>query len=372
MLVDPEETQVEADQVHYDDEEISLLNLASSVLRRRQLILVVTCASVLFALISALRTPLEYTATTSFLSHGGGEAGIGGVASLAQEFGLSVPRSVGAERSPEFYVSLLTSREILDGLINSGVEVVTNASETTVDLAEYFGIEGVPPEEQSELLRRILATGVISSVIEGRTGVITVSVLTDEAGLSAAIAQKLLDLIAAFDIETRQSQASAERRFAEERLSELQAEIVVAEDSLKIFMLENRQFSNSPQLTFEYDRLGRQVNMRQELVTAMAQAYEQARVDEVRNIPVITVIDQPEPPALPNGRGRLRKLWLGLIMGIALGFGLAFILEFGERVKTEERRAYSEFLEVLKEVKRDLFGFRRSRRLNPRPPDSHG
>ncbi len=45
---------------------------------------------------------------------------------------------------------------------------------------------------------------------------------------------------------------------------------------------------------FEHDRLERPVSMRQELVTAMAQAYEQARVDEVRNTPVITVIDQPE------------------------------------------------------------------------------
>ena len=45
---------------------------------------------------------------------------------------------------------------------------------------------------------------------------------------------------------------------------------------------------------FGHDRLERQVSVRQELVTAMAQAYEQARVDEVRNAPVITVIDQPE------------------------------------------------------------------------------
>ena len=45
---------------------------------------------------------------------------------------------------------------------------------------------------------------------------------------------------------------------------------------MKAFLVENRQFSNSPQLIFEHDRLERQVTMRQELVTAMAQAYEQA------------------------------------------------------------------------------------------------
>ena len=180
--------------------------------------------------------------------------------------------------------------------------------------------------------------------------------------MSAAIGGRLLDLISAFDSETRQSQATAERKFAEERLGELRREITVAEDSLKGFLVENRQFSNSPQLTFEHDRLQRQVGMRQELVTAMAQAHEQARIDEVRNTSVITVIDQPEPPALPDSRGTLVKLLLGLILGLMAGLGLAFIREFGERAKNEESEAYGEFQQVLKGAKRDLFGLRRSSR----------
>ena len=82
--------------------------------------------------------------------------------------------------------------------------------------------------------------------------------------------------------------------------------------------------ANSPQLTFENDRLERQVFMRQELVTAMAQAYEQARIDEVRNTPLITVIDRPEPAALPDPRWLL-EIVLGLSLGMMVGFGLAFV-----------------------------------------------
>ncbi len=146
--------------------------------------------------------------------------------------------------------------------------------------------------------------------------------------------------------------------------------MAIAEDSLKAFLVENRQFANSPQLAFEHDRLQRQVVMRQELVTAMAQAYEQARIDEVRNLPVITVIDQPEPPALPDPRGRLLKLLLGVILGLMAGVALAFIREFGEQAKNEESEAYGEFQQVLKDVKRDLFGLRRSTRPATSPTDS--
>jgi uncharacterized protein involved in exopolysaccharide biosynthesis len=367
--VDPEVTAVQVDKESKGDE-ISLLDIASFVLRQRRVLLAATFVGALIALVSALRMPLEYTATSSFLPHGGDAGGISGVIGVAQQFGLSVPRSSGgAERSSEFYRDLLQSREILDKMIEQDVEMATDGGLTNVDVAEYFGIEGKTAAEQMALTRRHLIGSVISVTIARVTRVITMGIRTDDPEFSAAIANRLLDLITEFDVGTRQSQASAERRFAQERLGQLQEEIMIAEDSLKAFLVDNRQFLNSPQLTFEHDHLQRQVSMRQELVTAMAQAYEQARVDEVRNLPIITVIDQPEPPALPDGRGRRRKVLLGLILGAVAGLCLAFVREFGERARTEESRDYREFRGTLRDVQADLFGIRRSHKPEPSPVD---
>ena len=221
------------------------------------------------------------------------------------------------------------------------------------------------------MTRRRLAESVLEVSFSPATSVVTVGVRTDEPGLSAAVGRRLLDLISAFDLETRQSQASAERGFAEERLEQLQGEFLTAESSLEAFLVENRQFTNSPQLTFEHDRLVRQVTMRQELMTAMAQAYEQARIDEVRNTSIITVIDQPEVPTLPNPRGRLVTQVMGVILGIMVGFGLAFIQELGERVKNAESEAYRKFRQILKDIGWDLFGLRRSGRPDPSSTDGH-
>jgi uncharacterized protein involved in exopolysaccharide biosynthesis len=359
--VDSEVTQVHTHQVPYDDE-ISLLELVSLVLRRRRLIILSTFAAALVALVVSFMTPMGYTATASFLPHGGNQAGLSGVSGLAQQFGFSIPRSGDAERSPEFYQDLLRSREILNGVIRPGVEVFTATGVTRVDLSDHFRIKGETPEERNAWTRRHLVEDVISVTVGRETGVVTVSVQTDGAELSAAIARRLLDLISTFDVETRQSEASAERRFSQERLGQLRVELSTVEDSLKAFLVDNRQFANSPQLTFEHDRIQRQVVMRQELVTAMAQAYEQARIDEVRNTSVITVIDQPEPPELPDPRGGLLKLVLGVTLGLMVGFGLAFVREFGDRAKHRESEAYGEFHQVLKEAKRDLLGLRSSRR----------
>jgi tyrosine-protein kinase Etk/Wzc len=348
----------------YEDE-ISLLEVASMVLRRRQVIVVSTFVCTMLALVFALQTPFQYTATLSFLPVGTDQGGLSRVSGLAQQFGFSVPRSGGGERSPAFYEGLLKSRKILEGVVESGIEVVTPTGSTFVDLVEHLEIEAKTAGERNALALRHLE-GVISVSVGRETGVVTLSVRTDEPFLSAAVARRLLDLISTFDLETRQSQASAERGFAEGRLEQLRRELTTAEDSLESFLDDNRQFANSPQLTFAHDRLQRRVAIRQELFSAMAQAYEQARIDEVRNTPVITVIDQPEPPAFPDARGRLMKVLLGLILGLMLGFALAFIREVGEQAESDQTAAYGEFQKVLADAKRDIFGVGRAK-----PPQSH-
>jgi len=367
--VDSEVTQVQWEQVPYDDE-VSFFGVASLVLRRRRLIVASTFVGALVALGVALTSPLEYTATVSFLPLGRDQGGLAGAVGLAQQFGFSIPSAGNAERSPEFYQDLLQSRQILAGVVRPGVEIVTATGVATVDLAEHFEIVGETVEERNARTRRHLAENVISVSVGRLTGVVTVTIRTDDPGLSAAIGRRLLDLTLAFDLETRQSRASAERAFAEERLWQLGVELSTAEDSLKAFLIENRQFVNSPPLTFEHDRLQRQVVMRQELVSAMAQAYEQARIDEVRNTSIITVMDRPEVPALADPRGRVLKLLIGLTVAVMVGFGLAFMWEFCDRTKNKESEAYGEFRQVLKDARGDLFGLRQVRRRAPKAADS--
>jgi uncharacterized protein involved in exopolysaccharide biosynthesis len=352
----------------YDDE-ISLFEVASFVVRRRLFIVLPAILGVLLTLPAVLTTTFEYTATASFLPNGGGQGGFAGAAGLAAQFGFSMPRSGGSERSPEFYQELLESREILDGLVRDGVRVVTPTQDTTLNLAEHFRIEGGTAAERGELTRRRLVD-VVEVNIGRETGIVSLGVKTDDAALSAAIAWALLDLISAFDLETRQSEASAERVFTEERLQQLQVELSTVEDSLRAFLDENRQFGNSSQLTFQHDRLQRKVGMRQEVVTAMAQAYEQARIEEVRNTPVVTVIDEPEVPALPEPRGRVLKLLLGAILGTLAGFGIAVVVEYEARAESEKNEAYGEFRTLLRDAWTDLFDLRRSRRSPPVTEDS--
>jgi uncharacterized protein involved in exopolysaccharide biosynthesis len=110
-----------------------------------------------------------------------------------------------------------------------------------------------------------------------------------------------VELLNEFNLETRQSQALEEGRFVSARMAEAQEELREAEEALKTFLQQNRQFRNSPELVFEHDRLQRQVAMRQEIFTSLAQSHEQSRIDAVRDTPVITVIASRSARRSPRG-----------------------------------------------------------------------
>ena len=109
-------------------------------------------------------------------------------------------------------------------------------------------------------------------------------------------------MVSHFNLLTRQTRAGAERRFVEARLQEAADSLRLVENRHKAFLQANRDFRNSPQLKFENDRLERDVQFQQQLYTSLAQSFEQARIDEVRNTPVITVLEPPDLPASPDPR----------------------------------------------------------------------
>ena len=90
------------------------------------------------------------------------------------------------------------------------------------------------------------------------------------------------------------------------------------------FLLANRDFRHSPTLSLRYDRIQRDVTLRQQILLALTQSYENLRVREFRNTPVLTIVDSPKAPVRPNAR----RLVLKAILGILVGFTIAVLYVF--------------------------------------------
>jgi len=331
--------------------ETSPLELLSTLLRYRRIVVGIPAALFLLTAVIGLLGPRTYSVSASFIPQSD-RGSLSGAASLAAQFGVRVP-GINPGETPDFYADLLRSDQLLRAVVLTPYRVIEDDDTLGGTLIDFYQIAESTPERSREAAVRKLRDDLAVSVAL-KTGMVTLRVKARQGALALQIADRALDLVNAFNLETRQTQAGAERKFIEERLDSAKAELRSAEDRLQRFLQTNRDLRSSPQLAFEYDRLQRDVAMRQQVYTTLEQGYEQARIDEVRNTPVITVVEQPILPARPDGRRLVLKGMLALILGGLLGVMIAFGKEYMRRSREAEPEEVAEYLRLRREAGEDL------------------
>jgi uncharacterized protein involved in exopolysaccharide biosynthesis len=334
------------------DDEISLWEVLAVLIRRRQVIVraVVVCAAL--AVVYTFLQPRTWTTEASFRPQGA--SGGGELVALAAQFGVNVGGGEDTE-SPAFYQELLASREILSR-VAAGRYPVEGGELPLVDVLEIEASEDAPDPEALRLVRAVewLREQAVSVSTGRETGVLTLSVQTEWPEVSRGIADRLLAEVSRFNLETRQSQAGAERAFVEERVEAALADLEAVEAELQAFLESNRQFEGSPQLVNQFEGLQREVALRQQVYSTLVQSYEQARISEVRDTPVLTVLQRPFVPVEPDGRGLVLRFALGVVLGGMLGVVLAFLVEVfrrpsagGDPARDDFQEAWNGFLRSL-------------------------
>jgi uncharacterized protein involved in exopolysaccharide biosynthesis len=301
------------------DESVSVLWILAVLVRERRLLLAFTTAGIILGLAIALLRQTTYTTTFSFLPQATQDQSRAGLVSLAGQFGISLSALGGAEQSPEIYADLLTRRGVLGPIAADSFPLGADSA-TRVPLATFLKVGAGAPSVVAEKILRALRKDVISTTVATRTtGMVTVRVRTESPYVSREIAERLLEGLNHFNLVTRQSQAREERRFTEGRLEAARASLRAAEDALQRFLQTNRQFAESPALTFQRDRLQREVLLQQQVVVSLAQQYEENRIREVRDTPVITIIETPNLAARPDPRLWALILLLGTVASLCVG-----------------------------------------------------
>jgi uncharacterized protein involved in exopolysaccharide biosynthesis len=316
---------------------VTLLGLLSVLLRRRHTVLVTVTVTLALVVGATLLRPRTFSSSAAFMPQSRrAQNGVGG---LAAQFGLNV--GVGEpSQSPQFYVDILKSRGILDQLAATRFPV-HGAPGDSATLLDQLQVQGETPALRREAGLEELR-GRVRTTITQQTGVVGVTFTAPQPALSQQVTARLLELVHRFNLESRRSQASQERQFTASRLAEAREELLASEDRLLVFLQRNRGYSNSPELRFEHDRLEREVSTRQQLFTSLAETYEQARIEEVRDTPVISIVEPPNIPARPDPRGLVRSAALGLLVALALGVMLAFLREYAAR-SGERAEEFQEF-----------------------------
>jgi len=184
-----------------------------------------------------------------------------------------------------------------------------------VDLIGFWKIEESTSLEQYErALKRLRRDLDIS--IDNKTDIVTVSLATADAALSAQIVQEIIIGTDAFLRHQHRTYASEQGRWIDSRLSRVQADLRGAEDSLRIFRQVNRVVA-SPSLVLAESRLVRQVDLNSALFLELSRQRELTKIDEIKNVPVLNVLDSARVSAIIDSPNRP-------IIGI-LSFMLSFL-----------------------------------------------
>jgi uncharacterized protein involved in exopolysaccharide biosynthesis len=309
------------------DDAPSVISLVNVFLRQRRTIARTIAILVLAAIVLTLVQPRYFTSKSAFTPQE--RKGGSSISGLAAQLGLSIPGADDA-RGPDFYIYVLKSAPLLRATLQTQYAFNSREGRQQGTLLEHLEIKGeTAARREAKGLEEL--RDLTNARLDLRSGIIELRVRTRHAALSQQVNTRMLALLNDFNLRTLQSQAAAERRFTEARLKEVSDDLRQAENRLREFQERNRILSRSPQLGIESQRLEREVFRQNELYTTLAQAFEHAKIEEVRNTPVVTIVEPPDTPAKPDPRGTVKLSIIALLAGAVLGMLLAFARDSSRR-----------------------------------------
>jgi uncharacterized protein involved in exopolysaccharide biosynthesis len=198
---------------------------------------------------------------------------------------------------------------------------------------------------------------------DAKTNLVWINVQAQWPELSAAMANRTVELVTAFNREQRVSRTRGKRVFLEGRVELARAALQDAEARLRDFYDQNRTWRQSPSLVSEEQSLQRDADRTANLYLQLQQQLETTLLEEVDNAPLITQVDSAVPPRKAEwpryGVLLMSSVTSGLLLGILLAGCMAVVADWRRHHQEESE----ELATTLRRVRSEVVGvFRRRRR----------
>jgi tyrosine-protein kinase Etk/Wzc len=364
------------------DDELSLLDLLIILSERKRIILRITAAFALIAIVASLLLPNQYTATVLLLppqqnsSLGGALtsqlSALSGLAGLAGGGGL-------LKNPNDMYVSMLKSRTVEDGIVQQfglmqeyKVKYSSEARKafehhalvdgSGKDNLIHISIEDKDPKRAAEIAnayveqyRKLSEHLAITEAAQRRlffeqqlegaknnlanaeealkktqqtTGVIEINsqsraLIETAAVLRAQIAAKEVQIQA---METFATGQNAQLIQAQQELDSMKAQLTrlggSAEDTIGAGFIVPK--GKVPEAALEYLRKLRDVKYYETIFEILARQFEVAKLDEAKEGSIIQVVDSAVPPDRKSSPHRGLIVIFSTLLGLLLGITIAF------------------------------------------------
>ena len=242
---------------------------------------------------------------------------LGGLATAAAAFGVSVP---GGEGNDANFVDVLNSRWLREQLLKSEFQYPIRGWRFGRERLQKSTLYAYMDAQNMD--RAVGKLGDILSVSRDlKSKLIVFTAETKSPELSMQVVQRAIKLLEAFLQEQGRTRGGAKATFAEARLTDARKDMARAEEDLQRFIEGNRNYmsSSEPSVRLKGAGLEAELRLRQQLVTTLALSREQALMEEKDDVPILNVLD---PGNLPIDKSRPSRSVLVLFIMALVAVGL--------------------------------------------------
>jgi uncharacterized protein involved in exopolysaccharide biosynthesis len=112
-------------------------------------------------------------------------------------------------------------------------------------------------------------------------------------------------------------------------------------------------FSKLPEVSLEYARLYRDVEVQQVIFEVLTQQYEQAKIMELKDTPTVQVLDKAGPPEKRSSPKRRQIVTLAALFSLILGVSVSFFQEWFDHLK-ERPNEYAQWINIYAKLSADV------------------
>jgi len=301
------------------------LRYLNIIIQRRIVFFVIFFLITFPTLIYLIVTPPIFTSVTTLLPTKPAESSA--LKSLALAAGNIVGSSVtrGADLS-SLYEPILKSRKIIYNILN--MKFYSDKTRSNQKLIDILEIDDNSLNAKLSMGYEEIKTNMLRITTDENDGIVTILVDSKNALLSSEINKELVRELDRYLRNVNIMKAKENKDFINERLNETLILLENSEETLMIFRQNNKRIEKSPELQLKAGRLMRDQKLQEELFIVLKKEYELSRIEEVKSLPMIMVLDEAIPPIVKNKPRRKAIMIFAIIIGSVFGIVISFIYEF--------------------------------------------
>ena len=299
-----------------------------------------------FTYVQFIQEP-NYNSSATILLPDNTNANLGGLAGIANQFGVNIPSRAKADlSSPSLLPEILKSRTFAEKIIKK--EFFSKKLQKKLPLMDIInsGLNADKSENNELSAINTFNSDILfySKDIGSPVSNITISIF--DPNLAKQLADTVLNELESLNRSFRTKSIKEKTSFIEQRIFNVSFELEKSEKKLKEFNERNRQIS-SPALQLELDRIERETDVQKEIYLTLKQQLELAKIEGVQEASIVQVLDKPLVPISPSNKNLrisiLFSIIIGLMLGTIIGFLRSYIFynkDISERKKLRKVKNY--------------------------------